>query len=112
MFGMDPCFRGENTMTTTASLHELPERERRPRVLKGGSILNGINNSEISCTIRNMHETGAELRVGIEALVPSRFLLYVPLDGKAYNAEIRWRVGDRMGVHFLGETEKPHWHYG
>jgi len=27
-------------------------RQRRQRVLKGAAIINGINNSEISCTIK------------------------------------------------------------
>lgn len=31
-------------------------RERRQRVLKGGTIITGIQNSEISCTLPNQHE--------------------------------------------------------
>ena len=29
--------------------------KRRQRVLKGASILTGIANSEVKCTLRNMH---------------------------------------------------------
>ena len=64
--------------------HDDHRRERRSRVLKGGTIITGVNNSEIACTIRNMHPHGAELRVSAEARVPSEFLLYVPVDGIAY----------------------------
>ena len=42
------------------------------RVLKGASILSGINNSAIDCTIRNMHEHGAELRVAHGRAHPQR----------------------------------------
>ena len=87
-------------------------RERRNRVIKGAAILSGINNSVVTCTIRNMHKNGAELRVDPEARVPREFLLYVALDGVAYRAELRWRTLDRCGVSFSGVEEKPAWHYG
>ncbi|MER9689715.1 PilZ domain-containing protein [Mesorhizobium sp. M0139] len=66
-------------------------RERRQRVLKGASIISGITNSEISCTIRNQNSGGAELIVTVESRVPERFVLYVPTDGVAYQAVLRWR---------------------
>lgn len=88
------------------------ERKHRSRVLKRAAILTGITNSEIICTIRNMHEHGAELRVPAEARVPSNFLLYVAVDGIGYCAVVRWRRDDRMGVMFTGTEPKPHWHYG
>ncbi len=84
----------------------------RQRVLKGASILLGISNSEIACTIRNMNQGGAELKVAIDARVPPDFLLYVPVDGIAYRAVLAWRAGDRVGVTFNGTEPKPHWHYG
>jgi hypothetical protein len=89
-----------------------PEREHRRRVLKGASILSGINNSVVYCTIRNMHNNGAELKVAAEARVPSEFLLYVPTDSICYRAILRWRTLDRCGVQFTGTEPKPHWHYG
>lgn len=90
----------------------ISERKHRSRVLKRAAILTGITNSEIACTIRNMHENGAELRVPAEARVPREFLLYVAIDGVAYRAVMRWRHQDKMGVMFTGTEPKPHWHYG
>lgn len=87
-------------------------REHRNRVLKGASILLGIKNSEIACTIRNMNKGGAELRVPADVRVPSEFLLYIPVDGVGYSSTIAWRSGDRLGVRFHGTEPKPHWHYG
>ena len=91
-----------------------PEKPRvhRQRVLKGGSILSGINNSAINCTIRNMHRNGAELRVPLDARIPQEFLLYVPVDGVGYRAFVRWRKLDRVGVAFSGTEPKPSWFYG
>jgi hypothetical protein len=88
------------------------EREHRHRVLKGASILQGINDNEIKVTVRNMHEHGAELRVPTGVQIPSEFLLYVPIDGIGYRSVVRWRNGDRIGVQFTGREPKPHWHYG
>lgn len=89
-----------------------PQREHRPRVLKGGSIITGIQNSEVAVTLRNQHAGGAELKIPLEARVPDRFLLYVPLDGVAYRCEVRWRRNDRVGVQFTGTEPKPKLHYG
>ncbi|RVC83966.1 MAG: PilZ domain-containing protein [Mesorhizobium sp.] len=86
--------------------------QRRRRVLKGASILTGISNSEVKCTVRNMHSQGAELQVSIDARVPNEFLLYIPTDGVGYKAVVQWRRGDKLGVMFLGTEPKPHWHYG
>lgn len=87
-------------------------REHRRRVLKGASILTGINNSEIQVTVRNMHEHGAELRIPLGVQVPNEFLLYVSVDGKGYRSVVRWRHGDRVGIMFTGTEPKPSWHYG
>ena len=87
-------------------------RQHRPRVLKGASILTNVNTSEVKCVVRNMHENGAELRVPLGAPVPEEFLLYVPSDGTGYRATVRWRTADRVGVSFAGKEPKPRWHYG
>ncbi|MCO6392301.1 PilZ domain-containing protein [Aliihoeflea aestuarii] len=86
--------------------------EHRQRALKGASIIIDINTSEIACTVRNIHSRGAELRIPAEVQVPDNFLLYIPTDAKGYRSVVRWRAGNRMGVEFLAEEPKPHWHYG
>lgn len=81
-------------------------------MLKGGTIITGIQNSEVSCTVRNQHASGAELKIPLEARVPDQFLLYVPLDGVAYRCAVRWRRSNRLGVRFTGTEPKPKLHYG
>ena len=87
-------------------------REHRQRVLKGAAILSGVKNPQINCTIRNMNKNGAELSVSMDARIPKEFLLYVPNDGVAYRAVLRWRRQDRCGIMITGTEPKPHWHYG
>ncbi|MBZ9815188.1 MULTISPECIES: PilZ domain-containing protein [unclassified Mesorhizobium] len=87
-------------------------REHRKRVLKGATIITSITNSETTCTIRNQHAAGAELKVPADTRVPAEFLLYVPVDGIAYRCVIRWRKNDRIGVQFTGTESKPKLHYG
>ncbi len=91
---------------------EQHSREHRQRTLKGATIILGIRNSEISCTIRNQTAAGAELKVPLEARIPHTFLLYVPVDGIAYRSEVRWQKNDRVGVAFTGTEAKPRFHYG
>ena len=87
-------------------------RARRHRVLKGATIIHGSRNSEISCTVRNQHSQGAEVAVAADVMIPSEFVLYVPVDGVGYRAELRWRMGNRAGLRFLGVEPKPRHHYG
>lgn len=68
----------------------------RPVVLKDGVILaEGLN---ISCSIRNQHPHGAELRVEPGVVVPERFVLLVHADDARYRAVVRWRKNERLGV--------------
>jgi hypothetical protein len=87
-------------------------RPHRNRVLKGATILRGPAQSEISCTVRNQHDNGAEIRVPGETALPERFLLYISADNTAYRVVVRWRKGARVGLQFVGREPKPPWHYG
>jgi len=87
-------------------------REARSRVLKGATVIQGTGRSEIGCVMRNQSETGAELKVAADAAIPPSFQLYVPVDGVAYECQVRWRRRDRLGVEFVGRGPKPRFHYG
>ncbi|MER8555916.1 PilZ domain-containing protein [Mesorhizobium sp. M0220] len=80
-----------------------PDRRlhNRKPVLKEATIITG-RDLDISCSIRNQHERGAELRVAADASVPDRFVLFIPEDGAAYRAVVRWRKNDRLGVQLYG----------
>ena len=89
-----------------------PLRPYRPKVLKGAAILQGMNDSSIPCTIRNMHDGGAELRVAVDIVVPDRFLLFLPIERICHRCEVRWRERGRVGVEFMGTEPKPRWYHG
>jgi hypothetical protein len=86
-----PATRYRHSGSGASSVRIGKTRRARQRVLKGASILTGVKNSEIKCAARNMNKTGAELKVAIDARVPQEFELYVPVDGIAYRAVVRWR---------------------
>ncbi|MER8955397.1 PilZ domain-containing protein [Mesorhizobium sp. M0045] len=89
-----------------------PRRDHRQRVLKRATIIISITSSEISCTMRNQHASGAELKLPAETRIPTEFLLYVPVDGVAYRSVVRWRKNEKVGVQFTGVEPKPRLHYG
>jgi hypothetical protein len=90
-----------------------PEFEPQRRVLKRATIVIGIHQSEITCTVTKQNKRGAELKVSLDAqIVPEELLLYVPVDGVAYRSRVVGRQGNRIQVQFLGTEPKPPYHYG
>jgi hypothetical protein len=93
------------------TLSAYPPRAHRQRVLKGATIIWGVNRSDISCIVKNQNAEGAGLVVPEENRIPQEFLLWIPTDGVAWRCRLRWRRGDRAGVSFHGSQPKPDWHY-
>lgn len=78
------------------------ERRQHPREIVAKEAIIITDGGKFSCSIRNQHERGAELRVAADASVPDRFVLSIPEDGAAYQAVVRWRKSDRLGVQLYG----------
>jgi hypothetical protein len=74
---------------------------RRRRVLKSGTIVFNDRFSALPCTVRDLSETGAHLRVEGTVNVPNTFELIVDLDGLEANCEAVWRKDKDIGVRFL-----------
>ncbi len=72
----------------------------RKRVLKGGTIVFNNRASTLSCTVRDMSDTGARLRVPKGQVVPSQFDLMVEVDGLEVPCTVAWRRGEEVGVSF------------
>lgn len=72
---------------------------RRQRVLFGGKIVIGPNFS-MDCTIRNLSDGGAQVRVGPEVALPHGFHLIEIRSGMAYRAEVAWRSLTAAGLKF------------
>lgn len=72
---------------------------QRHRVLKGGTIsFNGA--AGISCTVRNVSDTGAALEVTSPVGIPSAFTLVIDNDHVAKRCHVVWRKEKRIGVAF------------
>jgi len=72
----------------------------RRRILKGGLIVFNARRSTLSCTVRDVSDTGARLRVAKDAAVPNCFDLLIETDGFEAPCTVAWRRGDEIGVSF------------
>ena len=74
----------------------------RHRTLKGGKIAINDGFSVIDCTVRNLSETGALLRVVSVVGIPDQFVLIIS-DNQKHNCTVVRRTATDIGVAFLPE---------
>jgi PilZ domain-containing protein len=72
--------------------------KQRQRVLKAGTIEFG--GGGISCTLRNLSDTGAALDVVSPIGIPDQFTLFVNVDSSYRPCRVVWRKEKRIGVRF------------
>ena len=87
---------------------ELRAAERGRSLLRAKIIFNN-RMSTVDCIIKNISPSGARIAVPSSLSLPSEFELDIPLKGKTYRAQMRWRDVENMGVEFVdaatsGET--------
>lgn len=71
----------------------------RQRVLKGGRIVINDGFSTFQCTIRNLSDTGAKLKVASVVGIPEQFQLIMD-DGRKFGCTVAWRTAEEIGVSF------------
>jgi hypothetical protein len=76
-------------------------RVRRTQVLKHAKILTADSARPIECVMCDVTSLGAGLRVPPTASLPQVFDLVFDSMLFSRSCEIRWRVGQRLGVAFL-----------
>jgi hypothetical protein len=87
---------------------ELRAAERGRSLLKAKIVFNN-RMSTIDCIVKNLSTGGAKIAVASTLSIPSEFDLEIPLKGKTYRVQMRWRDSDHMGVEFIDAVEsKPH----
>jgi hypothetical protein len=79
---------------------EEKRRSQRRRVLKTGKIVFNGGRSLIDCTVRNISETGALLRVMSPVGIPDQFVLLIEADGLQRKAKIVRRTPHAIAVNF------------
>jgi hypothetical protein len=79
-----------------------PDKQRAPRrrVLKAGIIAFNDRHSTLPCTVRNVSDTGALIRMPGTLSPPDTFDLIIELDGLEASCTVMWRKGEDVGVRF------------
>lgn len=76
-------------------------RARRPRVLLTGKVVHGAAWLTVDCTIRDLTEDGARLRLSGPAALSAPLVLIEVGSGRAHECEVTWRRLPEVGVKFL-----------
>jgi len=74
---------------------------RRQRVLLSALIFDRSTGSVHHCSLDNVSEGGARIRLSERCLLPPKFWVIACTTGLAYWAETIWRHDDRLGVSAL-----------
>jgi len=84
------------------------EKRRAPRrrVLKGAIVAYNDRRSTMPCSVRDISETGARLRVDGSMNAPDTFLLVIELDGIEADCEVVWRKSPDLAVSFVSPPRK------
>ena len=79
-----------------------PEARAAPRrrALKAGVIAFQGHFISYRCTVREISDTGAKLRVDDVFLIPDNFDLLIELDAVEYSCSVVWRRQNELGVRF------------
>jgi len=80
-------------------------RSPRRRVLKEGKLIFGQGHSVVDCTIDNMSEGGAHVRITSSHGVPQDFYLVEANRGIIHKAEVAWRTTTGIGLRILGPLD-------
>lgn len=80
-----------------------PERRQTPRrrVLKGGIVAFNERYSTLPCTVRDISDTGAKLRIDGSINAPDKFDLIVEIDGIEVPCEVVSRKANEISVRFI-----------
>jgi hypothetical protein len=98
-------FRSMSSALVKPDQHDARLSPRR-RVLKAGVVATNNRHLTASCTVRDISETGARLRVDSSLSVPDTFELIIEIDGLEANCQVVWRSANEVGAKFIGAPRK------
>lgn len=81
----------------------IEERRKSPRrrMLKAGLLTFNGSFSAMKCTVRDLSDGGARLKVDQLAAIPAEFELIIEIDGLYAKSSVAWRKASEIGVRFL-----------
>jgi PilZ domain len=77
---------------------------KRQRVLKSAKVIFNHNQSVIDCTVRDMSVTGARLITPNADLLPDQIRFLLVMENLIRDANVVWRRGELVGIHFTSEA--------
>lgn len=80
----------------------------RKRTLKGVKATYGDFRYVVDCIIRNVSDTGAQLRSDHSSEIPDDFHVFDPNDQSLRAVEVVWRRERDIGVRFAGDPVNVH----
>ena len=80
----------------------------RRRTLKAGKIVFGDYRYTLDCTIRNVSDTGVQIRCNTPHDVPAEFVLFDVSDGTLQKVEVIWRSDRDFGLRYAAEAISIH----
>ena len=83
---------------------QIQRKSPRRRVLKDGKLIFGQGHSIVDCTIDNVSDGGAHVRVTTHG-VPEEFYLVETTRQVIHRAAVAWRTTNGMGLRLLGPLE-------
>ena len=86
-------------------MNEKRSARRWPSCLKGQ--VRATDGRVIDCLIRDFSSTGARLELLGSTELPASFELYFPLKQATFQAHVRWRREDELGLSFETPIEAP-----
>ena len=78
----------------------------RRRMLKAGIVAFNNGHSTLQCTVRNLPETGAQLRLDGSIGAPDTFERRIEIDGLEADCEVVWRKTNELGVRFVSAPQR------
>jgi len=72
----------------------------RKRAFLVGKIIYGGETYTIDCTIRDISDTGARVKVPDPFSIPNNVIFLNPKTFSAYETSVKWRKGDEMELSF------------
>lgn len=61
---------------------------------------------KLECVVKDLSETGARIRVSESVSIPESFRLYLPKTDRWFDAQLKWRRTDLIGVAFENADNK------
>jgi PilZ domain len=77
----------------------------RRKVLKTAKIVSFDRKTVLTCTIRDLSETGAKLNVEVSSAIPNEFQFFLLSDNSLRDASVVWRRSGQIGVNFTSPAQ-------